>query len=86
MKKVMHMMLLSCLMATELIEKKMDNNVPFFRKMQLNIHVSLCKACKTYKKQSTLLDEALKGSQNSNGKEIDMESFKKSIISKIDKH
>lgn len=82
----MHILLLSCLRATELIEKRMDNNLPFVKRMQLKVHMSLCKACKTYEKQSIFLDEALIGSHNLSGKAIDIESLKNSIISKMNKH
>jgi len=60
MKKLMHYMFLSCLKATELIEKKIYFGLSYKEKMQLAAHKSMCRACTNYEKHSQLLDKALK--------------------------
>lgn len=59
-KKIMHFMFLSCLKATELIEKKFHVKLSFQEKIQLELHKMMCDACKNYEKQSLVLEEGLK--------------------------
>jgi len=79
----MHLIVLSCLKATELIEKKMDGKLNFIQNMQLNMHKSMCKACMNYEKQSFILDEVLKQPLKSEDVNIDLDKFKTEIIAKI---
>lgn len=48
--------MLSCKKATELIEKKDLAGLDPIQNLQLSLHLMMCKACKDYEKQSTLLD------------------------------
>ncbi len=50
----------SCEIASLLIEKKMSNALTFGEKRQLFIHSLICKACRNYEKQSRLLDSLLR--------------------------
>ncbi|HNU12996.1 MAG TPA: hypothetical protein PKI55_00970 [Chitinophagaceae bacterium] len=59
MKKIMHLLLLSCKKATELIEKKSLVGLSFRERVQLNIHKSVCEACTAYEKQSIKIDELM---------------------------
>lgn len=59
-KKIMHFLFLSCLKATELIEKKFHVKLSFGERLQLELHKMMCDACKTYEKQSIVLEEGLK--------------------------
>jgi len=59
MKKLMNIFLLSCKKATELIEKRTIVHLTISEKIQLNLHTSMCKACKSYEKQSDTIDKAL---------------------------
>lgn len=83
MKKLMHYLFLSCLKATELIEKKIYFGLSHKEKMQLTAHKSMCKACTNYEKHSQLLDRALKnptpGSEEkiSELKELKLQTLKK---------
>lgn len=56
----MHIIVLSCLKASGLVEKKITFKLSFIEKMQLKIHTSVCKSCTLYEKQSTQLDLLLK--------------------------
>jgi hypothetical protein len=85
MKKIMHILFLSCIKATELIEKKLHFKLSFAEKIQLKLHKMMCDACTKYEKQSDVIDKAL---FNSNKKEepiIDINGFKKSILTKLEK-
>lgn len=52
--------MLSCKKASELIEKKLLFKLSLQEKLRLNIHTSMCSACKLYEKQSAIIDQALR--------------------------
>lgn len=64
MKKIMHLLMLSCKKATELIEKKSLVGLSFQEKFQLRIHKSMCDACSSYEKQSLKIDMLLKNQKS----------------------
>jgi len=86
MKKLMHILFLSCLKATELIEKKIHFKLSIREKWQLKVHKSMCQACTNYEKQSYLIEKAISHMENiqSDKMEMDVESFKKSILGKLE--
>lgn len=84
-KKVMHYMFLSCLRATELINKKSDSPLSCVQNLQLKAHKSMCKACSNYEKQTSLLDNALQASLNKEGLKVNVDALKESIQTKIKK-
>ncbi len=57
MKKLMHILFLSCLKATELIEKKFHFELSVKEKLQLKMHKMMCNACVNYEKQSTFIEK-----------------------------
>jgi predicted anti-sigma-YlaC factor YlaD len=59
MKKIMNKLMLSCLKASELIEKKLNSKLSTKEKIQLSLHTSMCDACRAWEKQSTDLDHTL---------------------------
>lgn len=90
MKKLMNILLLSCLKATELIEKKLHFKLSFTERLQLSMHKIVCEACSNYEKQSILIEKGI--SHDINAKtpnlgvsdiQIDLEQFKKSVVEKI---
>jgi hypothetical protein len=87
MKKIIQLFLLSCLKATELIEKKMNFKLTAREKLQLSMHKMVCNACRNYEKQSTIIETGMlkQFEQNNQKIEIDVDSFKKSILDKIEK-
>ena len=60
MKKLVHIFMLSCKKATELIEKKLHTNLSGRERLQLRLHKTICDACTLYEKQVVFLDKALK--------------------------
>lgn len=59
MKRIMHKLFLSCLKATELIEKKIHFRLSTKEKMQLKMHKAMCSACSSYEKQSVFLEKGI---------------------------
>lgn len=55
----MQLLFLSCLKATELIEKNLRFKLSLSEKIRLAMHKSMCDACTNYEKQSKFLDDAL---------------------------
>ncbi len=51
--------MLSCKKATMLIEKKQVVPLTAIEGFQLNLHSSMCKACKAYAQQSNIIDKVI---------------------------
>lgn len=83
MKKLMQILFLSCLKATEFIEKKLNHKLSFKEKIQLKVHKSMCQACSNYEKQSKLIDKVMSETKIENVNKEDIISLKKSIVQKI---
>jgi len=60
MKKLMHILVLSCLKATLLVEKQNSRPLSFMDKLQLSMHLKICSKCANYQKQSVLIESVLK--------------------------
>jgi hypothetical protein len=85
MKKIMHILFLSCLKATELIEKKLYFKLSMQEKLQLKLHKMMCDACTKYEKQSVILEKGIKMYQEKQQVETDMEQLKKQITANLNK-
>ncbi len=84
MKKLMQYLFLSCLKATELIEKKIYSHLSFGERIQLKVHKAMCDACANYEKDSLLIDKAIKKQLLAKDiKGIDLESFEQNLVSKL---
>lgn len=83
MKKIMHILFLSCLKATELIEKKFHFKLSIKERLQLKIHKMMCKACTKYEKHSTLLESGISKSLKTEQKDIELQNLKMIIHKKI---
>ncbi|WP_153631414.1 hypothetical protein [Prolixibacter sp. SD074] len=82
--KIMHFLFLSCLKATELIEKKLQVRLTMREKMQLEMHKMMCDACTMYEKQSEFIEEGIKKHFNDRPAEItDTEKLKEQIKIKL---
>lgn len=57
---LMNFILFSCQKATFLIEKSYDKPLSFLAKLQLRMHLKICKKCSEYQKQSLVIENALK--------------------------
>ncbi len=87
MKKMMKYLFLSCLKATELIEKKLYFKLSFKEKIQLKVHKMMCDACTNYEKQNLLIEKAIekKIPKPEDIKCIDIQAFEQSILKKMEK-
>ncbi len=86
MKKLMNVFMLSCKKATELIEKKLCFKLNIVESVQLLVHTSMCHACKTYEKQSKVIDNVLQKNINTphiHTSEKPTKNFKDRIKNKI---
>jgi len=79
MNKIMHLLFLSCLKATELIEKKFHFKLSFLERMQLKAHKMMCDACTNYEKQSMIIEKGIELQRNKQHPQIDMEQLKRQI-------
>lgn len=82
-KKLMNKLFLSCLKATELIEKKFDIKLSFSERMQLKAHKMMCNACRIYEKQSLVIEKGLKNDNEKEQGKTDIEQLKKQIALKL---
>jgi hypothetical protein len=89
MKQLMHLVVLSCRKATELIEKNIYFKLSLIEKIQLRMHMLLCDACTKYKKQSWLLHKILKHFEHDHQAgnlpaDSSVEELKKKISNQLD--
>ncbi len=84
MKGLMNKMMLSCVKATEMVEKKKLFGLTWKENMQLKAHNAMCKVCKEYEMQSEIIDSVLKHYlQRDNIIPLNNEKLKLKIISKL---
>jgi hypothetical protein len=85
-KNIMHLLLLSCAKATELMEKKFHFKLSYSEKIQLELHKMMCEACKRYEKQSEIIEEGIRAQTNAqkNNIEIDTKKLKSQIREKLE--
>lgn len=86
MKKIMHFLFLSCVKATELMEKKFHFKLSYSERIQLELHKMMCDACKRYEKQSEIIEEGIKthSKPQQNNINIDTEQLKNQIKEKLE--
>ena len=84
MKKIMHILFLSCLKASEFIEKKLHFKLSFTEKVQLELHKIMCSACSRYEKQSILIEKSIELQNKEILKIANIEDLKKTITEKLD--
>jgi len=83
MKKLMKKIMLSCEKATELIEKKIHFKLSLKEKVQLAMHLALCKPCSNYKKQSYLIEKTVPNIEFKEIAKEDLKPLKEEIIKKL---
>jgi len=59
MKRILGMMTFSCMKITQLVESKERNKLSISDRFRYSTHLAMCKACRSYEKQSTLIGKAL---------------------------
>lgn len=79
MKKIMNKLFLSCLKATELIEKNFHVQLSFSEQMQLKAHKMMCDACKKYEQQSAVIEKAIELQHKKQYPPIDLDQLEKQI-------
>jgi hypothetical protein len=84
MKNIMHLLFLSCLKATELIEKKFHFKLSWTEKMQLKAHKMMCNACATYEKQSAIIEQGISKVNKKEFTESDLDQLKIQINQKLE--
>lgn len=58
-KRIIHFFVLSCEKATFLIEKQLHTPLSLIERLQLRIHLSICKNCTAYKYKALFLDKLM---------------------------
>jgi hypothetical protein len=79
----MNRLFLSCLKATELIEKKLHFSLSRKEGYQLRMHKMMCNACRKYENHSYFIDKNLKHQHYIKPQEVDVEELKKLINEKL---
>lgn len=86
MKKVLHILFLSCLKASELIEKKLHFKLGLTQRLQLKVHKMMCKACTNFEKHAIFIDKSILFSQQAEKQSHsfdEMKELKKKILVKL---
>lgn len=81
-------LMLSCRVATALMEKRHREKISLVERIQLSVHVALCSACRNYQKQSVFLEKLMKNKKStSEGLKIEEQvvELEKKIILELDK-
>lgn len=60
LKKFIHVFVLSCKQATLLIEKQLHTSLSLHQRVQLSIHLGLCKHCCKYRDKALFLDHLIR--------------------------
>ncbi|NHB70299.1 hypothetical protein [Perlabentimonas gracilis] len=84
MKKIMHILFLSCLKATELMEKKFHFKLSAKEKIQLKMHKMMCEACTKYEKQSALIEKGISKMDYTKNATLDIEMLKSKIAKRLE--
>lgn len=67
--------MLSCIKATELVEKKTLVRLSLVENVKLKLHMSMCKACRLYLQQSSLVNKFANKARNSVANSINQEEL-----------
>ena len=82
-KRILNILFLSCLKATELIEKKLHFRLSLAEKSQLKVHKMMCDACQRYDRQTHIIENSLKRQDHIFNKDVEVEKLKAQIKEKI---
>ncbi len=67
MKPLLH---LNCKKATEMVEQNNFIRLSFIQHLKLKFHLAICSACKTYHKQSMVIDQFFRERSESSLREV----------------
>ncbi len=79
MKKISHILFLSCFKASELFEKKMHFKLSYTEKLQLKIHKTMCSACRLYEEHSEIIEQGIARLFYEKKEVVDIEQLKQRI-------
>jgi hypothetical protein len=82
-RRFMNKLFLSCLKATELLEKKIHVHLSTREKYQLKAHKMMCDACRRYEKQNLFIENHLNYQKPISAKEVDVDELKRLINNKL---
>jgi len=80
----MHILFLSCIKASELIEKRFHFKLSATEKLQLKVHKLMCDACTIYEKQSRLIEKGIELHHKRRNDHTDIEQLKLQIEKRIE--
>jgi|GEM_PF-312705 len=85
LKKLIHKLFLPCSTATLLMEKSIAKTISSREQKQLNIHLKICKWCRSYQEKLKILDDILKRKIQSENKtdSIDIQKFKEKTMKNL---
>jgi len=81
--KIKHLFFLSCLKASELIEREMHLKLNIKEKLQLKTHKLVCNKCKQYSKQSLLIEQCIRDLKSKKALSLDFKKLEQQIIIKM---
>ncbi len=83
MRRLMNAVMLSCRKATGLVEKRSHYRLENMERIQLHMHLSMCRNCSNYAKQTSLIDRLLNRHPNSLPSTADTFLLEERIITDI---
>jgi len=83
MKNLMHILFLSCIKATGLIEKGFHFELSQKEKVQLKVHTIMCDACKRYEKQSIFIEKGIAANLHKELFPKDIDRIRQSILENL---
>ena len=51
--------MLKCKQVTELVSQKMDTSLPWYQRLEIRLHLLMCKTCHLYAKQIGFIQKAI---------------------------
>ncbi len=76
----MHLLFLSCLKASELIEKDFHIKLSSKEKLQLKLHKTMCNTCNRYSKQSATIEKGIRDLHKTEAISVDFKKLEERII------
>jgi hypothetical protein len=84
MNKIMNIFFLSCLRASQLMEKKLHFRLTRIEKLQLKMHEMICDACPRYEKQTGFIEKGITTNRDIEISETDLKNLKTLISKKFE--
>ena len=80
----MNIFFLSCLKATELMEKKLHFRLNRLERIQLGMHKMMCDACPRYEDQTEIIEKGVASAQREELTDSELEQLKTLISKKLE--